>query len=72
MDPTREYSYLWDGSEEGWVVWELPARHGKARNRLIFNLHDRTALIIEDDVIASAVADEMLSRGCTVITKAPS
>ncbi|HAP75337.1 MAG TPA: hypothetical protein DCR14_04575 [Acidimicrobiaceae bacterium] len=72
MSPAPQYSYLWDGSEPGWVIWQLPGRNDETGRRLIFNLVDHTALIIEDDELAEAVLAEMVEHGCPTITEPPS
>ncbi|MET9919347.1 hypothetical protein ABZZ04_19935 [Streptomyces sp. NPDC006435] len=41
---TDEYAFLWDGSEEGWVV--VRTRTGPGA---LYNTMTRRALLIEDD-----------------------
>ena len=61
----EEFAYLWDGSDPGWVLWDLNG------HRAPFHLGSKSALIIEDDVVAERVVAELVVRGVNVITEYP-
>lgn len=47
---TGRYEFLWDGSEEGWVVVRTKTGPGA-----IYNFMTRQALVIEDDEYERAI-----------------
>ncbi|MFD6420953.1 hypothetical protein [Streptomyces sp. NPDC060198] len=57
-DEAAEYHYVWDGSEEGWVVLRTRVALGT-----IFNTRDRLALVIEDDAVYARVIHLMSVHG---------
>ncbi|MEU9918916.1 hypothetical protein [Streptomyces sp. NPDC051001] len=61
-----EYHYLWDGSEEGWVVLRTKALLGT-----IFNTNTRMALLIEDNAVYVRVIEQMRTHGCPFLDSIP-
>ncbi len=56
----REFEYLWTTEKD------MHALQKMSNGYLIINIHDNTALIIEDDDINDAVVTEMLRHNCKV------
>jgi hypothetical protein len=63
MTNVDEYHYLWDGSEEGWVLAETSS----GGLPVILNTADNTGLIIEDDGTYREVVQEMRDRGVPIL-----
>ena len=62
-----EFAYLWTTQRDDWVV----LRTGPDESGLPFNRLTRQALLIdEDDALADAVVQRMISEGLPVITSA--
>ncbi|MCX5398842.1 hypothetical protein [Streptomyces sp. NBC_00102] len=57
-DEVAAYHYLWDGSEDGWVVLRTRVALGT-----IFNTRERVALVIEDDAVYARVIQLMSTHG---------
>jgi hypothetical protein len=62
-----QYAYLWDGSDQGWVL----VRSRRSPLPTIFNAVSRTALTIEDDVVCLAVVEQMRRSGVEVLPDLP-
>ena len=62
------YSYLWDGSAEGWVLLRDDVTPDKY---LIFNTRTRCALLIEGEQLAQQLKDEMLAHNVQVLDHLP-
>ena len=61
----ESFGYLWDGTEEGWVLVRgrgLPT---------IFNRVTRMALVVEDDDLWASVVQQMIERGAEVLEELP-
>ncbi|MEV7891832.1 hypothetical protein ACWD3I_48310 [Streptomyces sp. NPDC002817] len=65
-DEATEYHYLWDGSEEGWVVLRTKAALGT-----IFNINTRMALLIEDNAVYARVIEQMRTHGRPFLDSIP-
>ncbi|MFD7379996.1 hypothetical protein [Streptomyces mirabilis] len=65
-DEAAEYNYLWDGSEEGWVVLRTKAALGT-----IFNTNTHMALIIEDNAVYARVIELMRTHGRPFLDSIP-
>lgn len=65
-DEAAEYHYLWDGSEEGWVVLRTKAALGT-----IFNTNTRMALLIEDNAVYARVIELMRTHGRPFLDSIP-
>jgi hypothetical protein len=63
MGELSDFAYLWDGSEQGWVIVSM--RNGTRYQ--IFNLITRDALLIENDMILPVVIEKMKLSDCEVI-----
>ncbi|WP_427920041.1 hypothetical protein [Streptomyces sp. cg40] len=57
-DESAEYSYLWDGAEDGWVVVRTSFAAGT-----VFNTSTRMALLVEDDALHARVIELMRAHG---------
>lgn len=63
-----EYSYLWDGSCSGWVLFHINSSQMHETPRyLIFNVETRKSLLIQNDKIYAEVKQAMLDNGVRVI-----
>jgi cytoskeletal protein RodZ len=60
----NDFAYLWDGSEQGWVIVSM--RNGTRYQ--IFNLTTRDAFLVENDIVLSAIIEKMKLNGCEVIS----
>lgn len=71
MEPTQVtaeadgYAFLWNGTEEGWVVIRTDA------GEVICNSQTQRALLIEDDALAARVIDLMREHGCQFLDSIP-
>lgn len=63
---TGEYDYLWDGSEDGWVVLR-----GNSTPGTIYNTKSGTALVIEDDDAYERVIESMREHGRPFLDSMP-
>jgi hypothetical protein len=61
------FSYLWDGSDEGWALVRL----ANSPLPVIFNQVTRTALAIEDDETYADVVQRMIDQGAKVLDHLP-
>ncbi|QSQ26147.1 hypothetical protein JY651_14965 [Pyxidicoccus parkwayensis] len=65
----EKYSYLWDGSSPEWVLVVVGQdKSGQEPRYVIFNLRDRTALLIEDDKLSEEIKRRMIESGVRVVT----
>ena len=64
---SEEFCYLWDGTDEGWVL----ARVDPTRLPAIFNRVTRQALIIDDDQLYARVIQRMIDHGVEVLERLP-
>lgn len=66
MTAEDSFAYLWDGTDEGWVLirtrQSLPAIYNAARSRI---------LIIEDDEVYANVVQQMLDHGKEILERLP-
>ena len=62
MTELEKYSYLWDGSESGWVVLKDKYKY------TIFNKETKMMLLVEDEDLNNRLAAYMILNGCEVIT----
>ena len=67
-DLDKNYGYLWDGSDHGWVLVRVPRQREKLS---IFNKTNRSALVIEDEEVHAEVCRRMQSHGCEVLNELP-
>lgn len=67
MTNVDSFSYLWDGTEDGWELVQSPGRPRPA----IFNRLTRMALTIENDALYDEVICTMIERGKEVLEKLP-
>jgi hypothetical protein len=68
MTDVDSFSYLWDGSEAGWVLIRLMPDQLPA----IYNRHTRAALTIEDDALCARLVAKMIEQGVSVLSDFPS
>ncbi len=67
-----DFAYLWDGSEPGWVLWQLgEVERATTTATSIFNRITKMALVIEDDDLARDLIRQMKLNGAEVITEYP-
>ncbi len=63
------FSYLWDGSEDGWVLLHVNFLENNEEPRyLIVNTETRLAKIIEDEDYFNAVVKKMLNSEVDVVS----
>ena len=62
-----EFSYLWDGTSQGWVLVKLDGGAGTP-SYAIANRVTKRGLIIEDNATYAEVVAKMLGHGCPVVT----
>ncbi len=62
MAELESFSYLWDGSEPGWIV--LKDKY----DYTIFNKETQMALLMEDEDLNNRLAAMMILSGCEVVT----
>ncbi len=67
MEDLDQYKYLWDGSAVGWCLVQLDSSEAGKSHLAIYNEHQSSALIIEDDETYAGVVERMLAEGCRVI-----
>ena len=60
-----EYRYLWDGSEEGWVLLSAPKLCG---GFCIFNENSRFLMHIDDEELNAALCDRMKNSGAKMMS----
>lgn len=65
-DETAEYHYVWDGSEDGWMVLRTDVASGT-----IFNTNTRMALLIEDNAVYARVIELMRTHGRPFLDSIP-
>ena len=65
-DMLAEYSYLWDGSDPGWVLLKDPAGGDS-----VFHKTHSIALLIESDETHKAVCRRMQEGGCEILEEMP-
>ncbi|MGW3104029.1 hypothetical protein [Streptomyces sp. NPDC001100] len=65
-DGSAEYGYLWDGSEDGWVVVRTTVAAGT-----IYNTTTRMALLIEDNALYARVIELMRAQGRPFLSSIP-
>jgi hypothetical protein len=68
LDALDDFAYLWDGSDPGWALWEVPDKPGQY---LPVNKLTRMATIIEIDELAARVCQRMKDVGCEVLKELP-
>lgn len=60
----EKYSYLWDGSEDGWaLLWVNSKSVNESPAYSVVNTITRRALLISDSAVEEGVVKEMLARG---------
>jgi hypothetical protein len=64
----EEYAYLWNGSEEGWVLLKAPDLHG---GYCIFNRSSSALLHVESDVLNILLCERMREAGCDILDSLP-
>lgn len=64
----KEYHYLWDGSEPGWVLLREPMLPG---GFCAYHADNRTLLHIENDDVNAAVCLRMKQEGVEIIDAIP-
>jgi hypothetical protein len=62
------YSYLWDGSEPGWVLLSVPDLLG---GYCVFHKTNQVICLIESDDVKEAVCKKMLEEGCEILDDLP-
>lgn len=68
MTTIDHFRYLWDGSDDRWVL----LKSTRSAIPVIFNTADRTALIVEDDDVYRQVVSKMIAAGKEVLDQIPS
>lgn len=64
MTSVEQYSYLWDGTQDGWVLLRSPdLRSGFC----IFNSLKSNLLHIDDEQINDLLCERMKAAGCKII-----
>jgi len=69
-DTLREYEYLWNGSESGWVLVCCDPVDTFI-GYLIYNKQKSTALVVEDSEIQRCVCEKLLALGTEVLEELP-
>jgi hypothetical protein len=64
----EEYAYLWNGSEEGWVLLKAPGLPG---GYCIFNRSSSGLLHIESDDLNILLCERMRDAGCDILDNLP-
>jgi hypothetical protein len=65
----EKYSYLWDGSEDGWaLLWVNSKSADENPAYSVVNTITRRALLITDGAVEESVVKEMLARGRPVVS----
>lgn len=64
----ESYSYLWDGSQPGWVLLKAPALEV---GYCIFNVSSSTMLHIDDEQLNTALCNSMIEAGCPMMDDLP-
>ena len=64
----EEYAYLWNGSEEGWVLLKAPDLRG---GYCIFNRRSSALLHIDDADLNMLLCERMRDAGCDVLDNLP-
>ena len=64
----KEYSYLWNSLDQGWVLVKAPDLRG---GFCVFNKNTSTMLCIENDAVNEAVCKRMKDAGCEVLERIP-
>lgn len=67
-DSLAELSYLWDGSDPGWVLLKAPDLQG---GYCVFHKINRTLLLIERSSTNEAVCKKMKETGCEILEDLP-
>jgi hypothetical protein len=62
------YSYLWDGSQPGWVLLKAPALES---GYCIFNVSSSTLLHVDDEELNTALCNAMIEAGRPIIDDLP-
>ncbi|MFJ9729321.1 hypothetical protein ACIRP3_41930 [Streptomyces sp. NPDC101209] len=65
-DRSENLNYLWDGSEDGWVVIMSDLGLGT-----IYNIHTRMALLLEDEVEYEEAIQGMREHGRPFLESIP-
>jgi hypothetical protein len=65
----EEYAYLWNGSEEDWVLLKAPDLRG---GYCIFNRSSSALLHIESDDLNILLCERMRDAGCEILDNLPS
>lgn len=65
-EKVENYQHLWDGTSPQWALLNVEPNGAEAKY-LIVDTETRSAMIIEDDRIASQVIDRMLAAGVRII-----
>jgi hypothetical protein len=60
----QNYSYLWDGSQLGWVLLSAPDLAG---GYCIFNNLKSTLLHIDDETLNETLCKRMKESGCDIV-----
>lgn len=68
MEAIERHKYLWDGTEEGWVL--IKSRRGRLPT--IYNLQTKMALTIDDDRLYQEVVERMRESGTPILDSLPS
>lgn len=61
------HSYLWDGSEDGWILVEDILSQGGVMMYSIYNKLSRMALILEDDCENAYCVEMMIASGVEIV-----
>jgi hypothetical protein len=68
IDELKEFNYLWDGSESGWVMLYVNVNNPEEiPGYLIVNTETRQALLIHNDSLSREVKKKMLENGGNVV-----
>jgi hypothetical protein len=67
-DEFEQYSYLWDGSDGGWVLLQEP---DLASGYCIFNVRKRVLLHLDNEGLNTSLCERMKVAGAPVLASIP-
>lgn len=68
METVDSFSYLWDGSEPGWVLVKSTL---SISGYWIFNLAVSASLDIHDERLVALLCERMIEAGCPILGGLP-
>jgi len=67
-DLERKYGYLWDGSDEGWILLRAPESPG---GYCVFNKRRMALLHVESSDLNTQLCERMREAGCEILEDQP-